>query len=211
MTFRRAVDMKTKNAFAFRDFDSSHILQRPFFKNFYFDSDKSDVKILNSLNITTEDSVDSLERKLYVIKAIHDRLEEFRHLINRHNEKRLDKYNKNKSTSEKVKITELQRPAPVMEYFNASLRVLELMNKFKNLYRDIEKRIQVRYRKDFASRLKQIRQDLKLTQKQFGDLIRVSPQVFSFYERGEHDIPVHTIIRLAKALNMSGNQILGIE
>ena len=203
--------MKTKNAFAFRDFDSTRILQRPFFKNFYFDPNKSDAEILESLNNATDDSIDSWEKNLYAIKAILDRLTEFRHLINRHNEKRLDKYNKNKSTSEKVKITELQRPAPVMEYFNASLRVLELMNKFKNLYRDIEKRIQVRYRKDFASRLKRIRQDLKLTQKQFGDLIRVSPQVFSFYERGEHDIPVHTIIRLAKALNMNGNQILGIE
>lgn len=203
--------MKTKNAFAFRDFDSSRILQRPFFKNFYFDSDKSDTEILQLLNDTKEDSVDSWEKNLYAIKAIHDRLGEFRHLINRHNEKRLDTYNKRKSKLENVKITELQRPAPVMEYFSASLSVLELMNKFKNLYRDIEKKLQVRYRKDFAGRLKRIRQDLKLTQKQFGDLIRVSPQVFSFYERGEHDIPVHTIIRLAKALNMSGNQILGLE
>ena len=203
--------MKTKNAFAFRDFDSLRILQRPFFKNFYFDSNKSDAEILQSLNDTKEDSVDSWEKSLYAIKAIHDRLGEFRHLINRHNEKRLDTYNKRKSKLENVKITELQRPAPVMEYFSASLSVLELMNKFKNLYRDIEKKIQVRYRKDFAGRLKRIRQDLKLTQKQFGDLIRVSPQVFSFYERGEHDIPVHTIIRLAKALNMSGNQILGLE
>ncbi|MBQ3441695.1 MAG: helix-turn-helix transcriptional regulator [Selenomonadaceae bacterium] len=203
--------MKTKNAFAFRDFDSARILQRPFFKNFYFDSNKSDAEILDSLNTVNEDSVDSWEKNLYAIKAIHDRLAEFRHLINRHNENRLDKYNKKKSKLENVKISELQRPAPVMEYFSASLSILELMNKFKSLYSDIEKKIQVRYRKDFGSRLKRIRQDLKLTQKQFGDLIRVSPQVFSFYERGEHDIPVHTIIRLAKALNMSGNQILGIE
>ena len=182
--------MKTKNAFAFRDFDSARILQRPFFKNFYFDSDKSDIEILDSLSRATEDSVDSWEKNLYAIKAIHDRLEEFRHLINKHNEKRLDKYNKKKSKSEKVKITELQRPAPVMEYFSASLSVLELMNKFKALYREIEKKTQVRYRKEFANRLKRIRQTLGLTQKQFGDLIRVSPQVFSFYERGEHDIPV---------------------
>ena len=35
---------KTKNAFAFRDFDSSHILQRPFFKNFYFESVNSQAK-----------------------------------------------------------------------------------------------------------------------------------------------------------------------
>ena len=202
--------MKTKDAFAFRDFDSFRILQRPFFKNFYFEANKSDEEILQSLS-TTENSVDSWEKNLYAIKAIHDRLGEFRHLINRHNEKRLDKYNKKKSKSKGITITELQHPAPVMEYFSASLSVLELMNKFKNLYREIEKKTQTCYRKEFATRLKQIRQTLGLTQKQFGDLIRVSPQVFSFYERGEHDIPVHTIIRLAKALNMNGNQILGIE
>ena len=115
--------MKTKNAFAFRDFDSSRILQRPFFKNFYFEPNKSDAEILESLNNETDESVDSWEKNLYVIKAIHDRLEKFRHLINRHNENRLDKYNKKKSKSENVKMTELQRPAPVMEYFSASLSV----------------------------------------------------------------------------------------
>jgi len=40
--------MKTKNAFAFRDFDSSRILQRPFFKDFYFAPDKSDEELLES-------------------------------------------------------------------------------------------------------------------------------------------------------------------
>ncbi len=203
--------MKTKNAFAFRDFDSARILQRPFFKNFYFAPDKSDAQILESLNMETEDVVDTWERNLYTIKAIYDRLREFHHLINRHNEKRLDTYNKKKSKAQDIKITELQRPAPVMEYFSASLSVLELMNKFNNLYREIEKKIQLHYRKKFAARLKQIRQDLGLSQKQLGDLINISPQGFSFYERGERDVPVHTIIRLAKALNMNGNQILGLE
>ncbi|MBQ3441720.1 MAG: helix-turn-helix transcriptional regulator, partial [Selenomonadaceae bacterium] len=85
------------------------------------------------------------------------------------------------------------------------------MNKFKNLYRDIEKRIQVHYRKDFASRLKRIRQDLGLSQRQLGDLINISPQAFYYYENGKRDVSVPTIIRLAKALNMNGNQILGLE
>ena len=58
---------KTKNAFAFRDFDSARILQRPFFKSFYFDTDKLDTEILQSLS-TTEDSVDSSEKKLYMIQ-----------------------------------------------------------------------------------------------------------------------------------------------
>ena len=203
--------MKTKNAFAFRDFDTERILQRPFFRDFYFEPNKSDEEILQSLSETIEDSVDSWEKNLYTIKAIHDRLEKFRQLINQHNEKRLDKYNKKKSISERIKITELQSPAPVMEYFSASLSVLELINKFKKLYREIDKKLQVRYRKNFAIKLKQIRQDLGLTQKQFGDLIQTSSQVFSLYERGAHDIPVHAIIRIAKALNMSSDQLLGLK
>ena len=203
--------MKIKNAFAFRDFDSAHILQRPFFRDFHFDTDKSDAQILESLSIVKEDSTDSWERNLYVIKATYERLFRFRRLINRHNENRLDKYNKRKSKSQDVKITELQRPAPVMEYFSASLSVLELMNKFKQLYCEIEKKIQVRYRKEFGTRLRRIRQDLGLTQAKFGDLVQVSPQVFSLYERGEHDVPIHTIIRLAKMLDMSSDQILGLK
>ena len=203
--------MKTKNAFAFRDFDSARILQRPFFKDFHFDADKSDAQILESLSIVTEDSTDNWERNLYVIKATYERLFRFRRLINRHNENRLDKYNKSKSKSQDVKITELQRPAPVMEYFSASLSVLELMNKFKQLYFEIDKKIQIRYRKEFGSRLRRLRQDLGLTQAKFGNLVQVSPQVFSLYERGEHDVPIHTIIRLAKVLDMSSDQILGLR
>ena len=91
--------MKTKNAFAFRDFNSSRILQRPFFKNFYFEPNKSDEEILQALNNTTDESVGSSEKKLYMIQAILERLGAFRHLIDRHNETRLNKYNKKKSES----------------------------------------------------------------------------------------------------------------
>ena len=202
---------KTKNAFAFRDFDSSHILQRPFFKGFYFAPDKSDAEILQSLNMATKDSVDILERRLYEIKAILERLTAFRQLINRHNENRLDKYNKIKSISQNVKITELQRPDLVMEYSSAYRSISELINKFKILYRDIDKKIQACYRKKFAARLKQIRKDLGLTQRQIGEFINISPQGVYFYERGERDLSISMIIRLAKALNMSTDQLLGVK
>ena len=204
--------MKTKNALAFRDFDSARILQRPFFRNFYFELDKSDDEILQSLNNKTDESVDSSEKKLYMIQEILEHLGKFRHLIDRHNETRLNKYNKKKSESKGIPISELQRPAPIMEYFNASLSVLELTNKFEKLYSDIEKKLQSRYRTEFANRLKGIRKTLGLTQKQLGALIRVSPEVFSLYERGERrDIPIHMIIRLAKALDMSSDQLLGLK
>ena len=137
--------MKTQNAFAFRDFDPAHILQRPFFRDFHFDTNKSDAQILESLSIVNEDYVEAWERNLYVIKATHERLIEFRNLINKHNETRLSKYNKKILTRENT--SDFQRSVHVMEYFNASLSVLELMNKFKQLYCEIEKKIQIRYRK----------------------------------------------------------------
>lgn len=202
---------KTKNAFAFRNFDSARILQRPFFKNFYFEPEKSDAEILDSLNVAKNDSVDSLEKKLYMIKATHKRLTEFRHLIDKHNEKRLNKYNRKKSEAKGIKITELKHPAPVMEYFNASISVSELINQFERLYYEIEKKIKALYRKDFGNRLKQGRKSLGLTQKQLGALIQVSPQIFSLYERGEQDVPVYAVIRLAKALNISSDQLLGLK
>lgn len=203
--------MKTKNAFAFRNFDSARILQRPFFKNFYFEPNKSDDEILELLSKATENSVASWEQRLYAIRATHDRLTEFRQLIDRHNENRLNKYNRKKSESKGIKIAELQRPAPVMEYFNASLSVLELMNKLEKIYSDIEKKIQVRYRKEFGNRLKRARQALGLTQQQLGDLIRISSQGVSLYELGKRDASIPTIIKFAKVLNMNGNQILGLE
>jgi DNA-binding XRE family transcriptional regulator len=196
--------MKTKNAFAFRNFDSARILQRPFFKDFYFETDKSDEEILQSLSKATEDAVDSWEKNLYVIKATHERLTEFRKLIDRHNEKRLAYFYRKPNENNKRRVNE-------MEYFSASLSVLELMNKFEKLYYDIEKKIQARYRKEFGNRLRQGRKSLGLTQKQLGALIQVSPQTFSLYERGEQDVPVYAVIRLTKALNISSEQLLGLK
>lgn len=195
---------KTKDAFAFRDFELSRILQRPFFRNFYFEKNKSDEEILQSLSKTAEDSVDSLEKKLYVIKATHERLTEFRHLINRHNEQRLAYFYRKPNEKDKHRVNE-------MEYFSASLSILELMNKFEKLYYDIEKKIQALYRKEFGNRLKQGRKSLGLTQKQLGALIQVSPQTFSLYERGEQDVPVYAVARLAKTLNTSSDQLLGLK
>ena len=78
--------------------------------------------------------------------ATHERLTKFRYSINKHNETRLDKYNKRKSKSQDVKITELQRLAPFMEYFSAFLSV----HKFKQLYSEIEKNFKFVTEKNLA-------------------------------------------------------------
>ena len=90
---------KTRNAFAMRDFDSEKILQRPYFKKFHFDNTKTDAQILESLKAAETDSIDDMEAKLHIIKATHERLEKFRQLINRHYQKRGDRYNKLKAAT----------------------------------------------------------------------------------------------------------------
>ena len=70
--------------------------------------------------------------------------------------------------------------------------------------------IQKRYRQDFVARIKQERLKRGLRQKELGELIEVSPQGISRYERDEREIPIHVLIRLAKALNVSADKLLGI-
>ncbi len=191
--------------YAFRDFDSRRILQRPYFKRFreeYQIEDKPDEKILETLKATEENSLDVLESRLKAIKIAHILLVGFHNLINRH-EARLNRYNK--------RAAENQQGAPIIEYFTADLDVMELVNKFADAYLELEKYIQKRYRQEFATRLKKARESVGLTQKQLGELVQVSSQGFSHYERAERDIPIHTIIRLAKVLKLSGDQILGLK
>ena len=191
--------------YAFRDFDSRRILQRPYFKRFreeYQIEDKPDERILETLKATEENSLDVLESRLKAIKIAHTLLVGFHNLINRH-EARLNRYNK--------RAAENQQGAPMIEYFTAELDVMELMNKFADAYLELEKHIQKKYREEFTARLKKARKKAGLTQRQLGDLVEVSPQVFSRYERGERELPIHTVARLAKVLKLSGDQILGLK
>lgn len=190
--------MKTKGAYAFRDFDAARILQRPYFRKLNLPQG-DDANILKSLQAVDGDSVDNMEEKIVKLKAIHKRLGEFLQLINRHIAKRLAPY----SAAKNENIT--------FAYVTALFFVRDLGNKISKIFGSLDKEVQRRYKKDFSERLKQERKARGLTQKELGDLINVSPQAFSLYERGERDFPVHVIIRLAKILNISGDKILGFS
>ena len=191
--------MKRQNAFAFRNYNGKKILQRPFFKSLKLPA-AMDAEILSALKIADSDSVDDMENKLIITKATHNRIEEYRRLIERHT-RRCDRYNKALGVKKAV----------ITEYFTATLDCIELGEKFAKLYYETERKIQKRYRQEFTARLKRERLKAGLKQKELGDLVQVSPQGFSLYERGERDIPIHTVIRLAKALNLSGDRILGLK
>lgn len=200
---------KTKDAFALRDFDEKRILQRPYFRELNFAA-KTDAEILATLKASETDSIDMLEQKLIEIKTIHNKLVSFQKLIEKHCN-RCDKYNRRKIKAAGIKLTDLKRPAPVLEYFNVNTSIMELLSEFQKAYYELEKLIQARYKQELAKRVRKLRKATGLTQAQFGDLVQVSPQGFSLYERGERELPIHTLIRMAKILHISSDEILGIK
>lgn len=202
--------MKRRDAFAFRDFDRARILQRPYFKRFDFAAGKMDTEILETLKAAADDSIDDMENKLIIMKGTCYRVIQFQNFISRHM-KRLGSLNLEKAKSTGVKLSELKGNALMLEYI-ATIPVLNIfLNEWKKNYYELEKQIQERYRREFAARLKQARTAAGLTQRQLGELIQISPTGFASYEQAKSDPSIPTLIRLAKILKLSENQLLGLK
>ena len=60
-------------------------------------------------------------------------------------------------------------------------------------------------------RIRDLREDHDLTQKQVAEYLKCSQQVYSNYELGQRDIPTEILIGLAKLYNVSTDYILGLS
>ena len=60
-------------------------------------------------------------------------------------------------------------------------------------------------------RIRDLREDNDLTQKQVASILNCSQQVYSNYELGQRDIPTDIIIKLSRLYNVSADYILGIS
>lgn len=60
-------------------------------------------------------------------------------------------------------------------------------------------------------RIRDLREDKDLTQKQMAELLNCPQQVYSNYELGQRDIPTETLIRLAQLHNVTTDYILGLS
>lgn len=58
-------------------------------------------------------------------------------------------------------------------------------------------------------RIRDLREDADLTQREIAEILNCSQRVYSNYERGELDIPTEILIRLANFYNTSVDYILG--
>lgn len=64
---------------------------------------------------------------------------------------------------------------------------------------------------DFGRKLRELRKQKNLTQKQLAALIGVKNSIISFYEVGDRMPSPEIIIKLAAALNVTCDYLLGIE
>ena len=64
---------------------------------------------------------------------------------------------------------------------------------------------------DFGDRLRKLRKERKLTQKELATLVGVKNSVISFYEVGDRTPSLEVLIKLSKALRISTDVLLGIE
>jgi transcriptional regulator with XRE-family HTH domain len=64
-------------------------------------------------------------------------------------------------------------------------------------------------RRVLYKRIRDLREDKDLTQKQIGEILSCSQRVYSNYERGELDIPTDILIKLADFYDVSVDYILG--
>lgn len=59
-------------------------------------------------------------------------------------------------------------------------------------------------------RIRNLREDLDLTQAEIGERINVPQRTYAYYERGERMIPPQVLIALAQLHNVSVDYLLGL-
>ena len=59
-------------------------------------------------------------------------------------------------------------------------------------------------------RIRDLREDKDLTQREMGEILSCSQRVYSNYERGDLDIPTDILIKLSIFYNTSTDYILGL-
>lgn len=204
--------MKTKNAFALRNFDATKILQRRYFRKLKMPLG-TDEEILHALSVTdvTDETVDIMEKKLSTLRAIKNSLIAYSKLIDKHllRYEKIGRYILIKNSVD-VNINSLSLPK-YFDYSEFQRSVTKLLNRTLILFNENEFNIRRYYQKNFLSRLKQYRQAAGLNQKQLAALINVTPMTMSRYERGERDVSTYTLIKLAKNLGVSVDELLGLK
>ncbi len=59
-------------------------------------------------------------------------------------------------------------------------------------------------------RLKELREDLDLKQKDIADYLNIKQNTYSQYENGQRQLPVEVLVKLSRYYNVSADYVLGL-
>lgn len=209
--------MKTKDAFAFRDFDAFHILQRKFFlhrlKVLLASTDADIIDLYNVENVAHL-GVASMEQRLVELRRLKSIVETYVKYLNRHAGRifRLQNYyiNKFMQTVDDVVKKKYERAEILSDCYGVAIDlVCNIIRKLSTLEKENEKMIQRQYREEFAANLKKARLARKMTQKELASLLDIATPSLSQYENAIIEPTIKNLVRLANALNISTDELLG--
>lgn len=229
---------KTKNAFAFRDFDATRILQRPFFKSLNLPNNKPDVYYLQ-----TDDNLD-----LPAIQAMADRndqilarLDGYIAHINSHGARigRFMRLLEQQSLSnDKADLASMRQQyeraidllihytgrfnqiswsadEPITIFVSKTTPMVDHIKDIRGGLFEATKTLWIRernyYRYKFAERLIQARRELGLSQTALGKKIGVPQPRVSDYEKMLYEPNLTVLIKLADVLHKPVDWLLGTK
>lgn len=214
--------MKTKDAFAFQDFDEQRILQRKYFsmiqfkEHFGIDTYSTDEQFLLSLKANDDKSINEYELQLHNIKSLDLALSLYLVHISNH-ATRLEKF----STALAVKIADAgiadkeinnryRRTTQLRITYNKIYsQISELRKKANEQAKKFDKQILKLYRKRTAERLKQARLAKKITQTNVAFFAGIEQSSYSNYESGLREPSISMAARLAKVLDVDLDWLCG--
>lgn len=211
---------KTIDAFALRDFDAERILQRPYFRKFGFEVDKTDEEVLQSMRGMNFDSFETTQQKLVTIEDFIFELNHYMVCIERHME-RLKNYMRlleyKITTDETIELKPLRirhkkaQDIKDKHYEVIFCDIVKFIEKVFGVHEELEKKIKTHYRKVFATRLKQARKLTGLTQEVFAPKVGLTKNGYALYETARRDPSIPTLVRISKELRTSVDWLLGLK
>ena len=223
---------KTKNAFAFRDFDAEKILQRKFFQTLNLPKGM-DEEILQKMGMADFDSFEETQAKLEAMEALLRRTAEYQKHVVRHGD-RLTRYARavehTITTDEKADIAALKlrysRAGKLSVKYSGSFTAYGLTSTFLGgiavddvgglcdklaaRYKELDEKIKAHYRNTFAARLKRVRKEMGLTQTGLATLLNISPRAVGSYENAEREPSIAMLAKISKTLNRSIDWLIGV-
>ena len=187
--------MKTKDAFAFRNFDEKKILARRFFKDFRL-PDGDDETALGVFDAEDFWDASDAEKKLEQLHKLSDRIIRLNKLIVRH-VKRLRKF---------WQATRDDRAAKLLMDYSWYEEAVTLCGlKLGSYFIYGEDKLNELYRKEFGARLKAARKAAGMTQQEIARQLGLTQKTISGYESGRLDPSFHIARRLSRILQLNLN------